>query len=69
MAPGRGTVFAEFSLDEETIANIRRQTAQGEKHLPEFFVEVKDEAGLVVARVHRQLYVRLKPPARPESKS
>jgi len=69
LAPGRGTVFAEFSLDEEMIANIRRQTAQGEKHLPEFCVEVKDEAGLVVARVHRQLYVRLTPPARPENKS
>ncbi|CAG1008560.1 acyl-CoA thioesterase [Burkholderiales bacterium] len=66
LAPGRGTVHAHFALGEDRLAEIRERTAQGEKFLPEFVVEVKDEAGTVVARVRRQIYVRLKPQVRPE---
>ena len=36
-------------------------TADGDKYLPEWYVEVVDEAGTVVARVHKVLYVRRKP--------
>ena len=66
VAPGRGTVGAVFSLGETQVQAIRAQAAGGQKVLPEFDVEVKDEAGELVARVKKTLYVRLKPRYRPE---
>ena len=65
VAPARGTVTARFVLTEERLRQIRAQAAGGEKVLPEFDVEVMDAQGAVVARVHRTLYVRLKPRYRP----
>jgi acyl-coenzyme A thioesterase PaaI-like protein len=65
VAPGRGIVSARFALDEARIADIRAQAAGGEKVLPQFSVDVKDEAGAMVARVYKTLYVRLKPRHRP----
>lgn len=61
VAPGRGTVSAHFHLSERRIAEIRTQAAGGDKVFPEFHVSVKDEAGAIVARVRKTLYVRLKP--------
>ena len=61
VAPGRGTVHAHFHLAEDRIAEIRAQAAAGEKVLPEFLADVKNEAGGIVARVRKILYVRLKP--------
>jgi acyl-coenzyme A thioesterase PaaI-like protein len=61
VAPGRGTVSAHFHLSEHRIAEVREQASGGEKIFPEFHVSVKDEAGAVVARVRKTLYVRLKP--------
>jgi hypothetical protein len=66
VAPGRGTVSAHFRLTEGRIAEIRAQAAGGEKVLPEFMVDVTDEAGGIVARVRKILYVRLKPRNRPQ---
>ncbi len=60
VAPGRGTVSAHFHLSAYRIAEIREQAADGGKIFPEFHVNVKDEAGGVVARVRKTLYVRLK---------
>jgi acyl-coenzyme A thioesterase PaaI-like protein len=65
VAPGRGTVSAHFTLSEARIGEIRAQASGGERVLPEFEVDVTDEAGAVVARVHKTLYVRLKPRHRP----
>jgi acyl-coenzyme A thioesterase PaaI-like protein len=65
LAPARGTVTARFSLTAERVGEIRAQTAGGDKALPEFGVDVVDAQGTVVARVHRTLYVRLKPRHRP----
>lgn len=67
VAPGRGTVSAHFHLSQKRIDDIRDQAAGGGKILPEFEVSVKDEAGTVVARVRKTLYVRLKPRHRPKS--
>ncbi|WP_434594492.1 DUF4442 domain-containing protein [Pseudomonas sp. R4-83] len=64
IAPGKGPVFARFTLDETLLAEIRRQTADGEKYLPQLQVDIHDGAGHLVARVGKTLYVRLKPPAR-----
>jgi acyl-coenzyme A thioesterase PaaI-like protein len=65
VAPGRGTVSAHFQLTEERIAHIKAQAAGGEKILPEFEVDVKDQSGAIVAKVRKTLYVRLKPRNRP----
>jgi len=61
LAPGRGTVSAHFVLSEARVAGIRAQAAGGERVLPEFEVDVTDESGVLVARVYKTLYVRLKP--------
>jgi acyl-coenzyme A thioesterase PaaI-like protein len=66
VAPGRGPVSAQFVLDESRLQEIRRQEAGGQKVLPQFDVEVKDESGALVARVRKILYVRLKPRYRPQ---
>ena len=66
VAPGRGKVTARIAIDEARIDEIRRQASDGSKVLPEFTADVVDEAGAVVARVNKTLYVRLK---RPEGSS
>ena len=62
--PGRGIVAADFRLDEARLDEIRQAAAGGEKYLPWFENEVVDRQGDVVARVRKQLYVRLKPDKR-----
>jgi len=57
--PGRGTVRAEFRLSEEQVEEVRRAAASG-KTEPTFVVQVKDEAGDVVADVEKVLWVRRK---------
>ena len=50
--------------------DLIHEAERGAKVFPEFHVSIKDEAGAVVARVHKTLYVRLKPrhrPAAPEA--
>jgi len=64
IAPGKGTVFARFNIDDTLLDEIRRQTAAGEKYLPQLQVDIHDGAGNLVARVGKTLYVRLKPQAR-----
>lgn len=60
--PGRGTVRAVFDWSEAQIAHIRTQAEGGKKVLPERDMCVLDSSGDVVARVHKTLYVRQKPP-------
>lgn len=64
IAPGKGPVFAEFSIDDGLLDTIRARTAEGEKYLPELQVDVRDGTGALIAKVHKTLYVRLKPRAR-----
>jgi acyl-coenzyme A thioesterase PaaI-like protein len=63
--PGRGTVTARFELDDATVDAIRAEAAGGAKVLHWFETEVVDEAGDVVARVRKQVYVRRAPGAAP----
>ncbi|MFG3255180.1 DUF4442 domain-containing protein [Streptomyces sp. NPDC048172] len=65
VAPGRGDVFAEFTLTEERLDEIRAATADGSKALPWFESEITAADGTVVARVRKQIYVRRKKDRRP----
>lgn len=60
--PGRGTVVAEFRLEDAVLDEIRATAAGGEKVLRWFETEVRDAGGDVVARVRKQVYVRQAPP-------
>lgn len=60
--PGRGTVAAEFRLDDAVLEGIRAATAGGDKHLHWFETPVSDADGDIVALVRKQVYVRRKKP-------
>ncbi|MCB1599611.1 MAG: DUF4442 domain-containing protein [Lysobacterales bacterium] len=62
ISPGRGDVFAEFLLRGEELDELRRNAAGGEKVLRWFSVDVRSKDDTLVARVQKQLYVRLKAP-------
>lgn len=64
VAPGREDVYAQFHLDETTVNELRAAAATGDKVLRWFETEVTTAAGEVIARVRKQLYVRLKPRVR-----
>ncbi|GMU44134.1 MAG: DUF4442 domain-containing protein [Xanthomonadales bacterium] len=58
--PGRSDVHAEFHVREEDLNAIRKGAAGGERVLHWFAVDVRGKDDTLVARVHKQLYVRLK---------
>jgi len=58
--PGKGKVRAEFRLTDAQLDDIREQLKALPKYEPTFLVEVKDEAGEVVAEVQKVLHVRKK---------
>ena len=58
--PGKGRVMARFELTDERVDQIRAATEGGDKMLPEWDVDILDESGELVARVHKVLYVRRK---------
>ena len=58
--PGTGTVSAQFSISEEQIRQIEQEARHGEKIFPKFQTEVIDEAGQVIAKLDKTLYVRRK---------
>jgi acyl-coenzyme A thioesterase PaaI-like protein len=60
LKPGKGTVAAEFRLDDAVVDEIRAAAAGGEKVLRWFEVDVRNEAGEAVSSVRKQLYVRRK---------
>jgi acyl-coenzyme A thioesterase PaaI-like protein len=56
--PGRGTVYAEFKLEQSFLDDVIAQTSKGEKYEPSMRVDVTDESGDVVATIEKQLYIR-----------
>lgn len=64
VSPGREDVYASFHLTDAMVEQLRTAAAGGEKVLHWFETEVTTASGDVVARVRKQLYVRLKPRAR-----
>jgi hypothetical protein len=66
--PGKGTVRAEFRLSDSQIDDIREKLKTLSKYKPVLTVEVKDEAGVVIAEVEKVVYVRKKQAAEPSGK-
>jgi acyl-coenzyme A thioesterase PaaI-like protein len=60
LKPGRGVVHACFDLDPAVLDELRAAAAGGDKVLRWFDTDVVDGDGEVVAKVRKQLYVRLK---------
>jgi acyl-coenzyme A thioesterase PaaI-like protein len=58
--PSQGTVTARFLITEKEIEDIIKNTSNGQKYLPEFSVDIEDEAGEKVAHVIKTLYIRKK---------
>lgn len=58
--PGKGTVRAEFRLDEQQLAQLRAQLREQERIEPTFAIDVLDAAGEVVARVEKVIHIRNK---------
>lgn len=67
IAPGKGDVYAHFVLEENAVEEMRAAAADGSKVLRWFEVDVKAADGTLIARVRKQLYVRLKPAQRPQA--
>ena len=60
IAPGRGTVTARFRLNDDQIAEIKNETADGKAYFPALSLDIVNESDEVVARVNKKLYVRKK---------
>ena len=58
--PGRGTVVADFRLEDTVVDQVRAAAAGGDKVLHWFENPILDASGEVVARYRKQVYVRLK---------
>lgn len=61
VSPGRSDVAAKFVLTEEKITEIRAATASGEKYLADFVVDIYSAEHILVAKVHRTVYIKRKP--------
>lgn len=61
LRPGRGTVHASVAVSDAEVDAIRASAADGEKHLPQWTLEIVDDEGELVATVLKTLYVRKKP--------
>lgn len=64
VAPGREDVYAHFKLEPTVVEELRAAAADGGKVLRWFETDVATASGEVIARVRKQVYVRLKPRAR-----
>ena len=66
--PGKGTVRAEFRLSDSQIEDIREKLKTLPRYEPVLSVEVKDEAGIVIAEVEKGLHVRKKEAVEPSGR-
>lgn len=60
LKPGRSHVRAHFHIPPEEIARVRGLADSGSKVEPEYDVDIVGSDGVLVARVHKVLYVRRK---------
>ena len=69
LKPGKGVLRAPHQITDRHLEEIRLATANGDKHFMAFTVEILDEQDQVVARVDKQVYVRLRKERRPRGNS
>jgi acyl-coenzyme A thioesterase PaaI-like protein len=60
VAPGREDVYAHFKLEPPVVDQLRQAAAGGDKVLHWFETDITTASGEVIARVRKQIYVRLK---------
>ena len=60
IVPGRSDVTCDFAVSEAVLDELRAAAADGSKVLRWFDCEIKAADGSLVARVRKQLHVRLK---------
>ena len=58
--PARNTLFADFRVDDETLANIRDQVTRDGESTFTWTVALKDAAGTIYAECDKVLYVAKK---------
>lgn len=58
--PGKGTVFGEFEIKKEQIAEIKNEVDNSGKKIFTFPCAVKDEDGKIIASLTKDVYVRRK---------
>ncbi|RDE19688.1 DUF4442 domain-containing protein [Motiliproteus coralliicola] len=56
----KGRVSSVIRVTEQQLAQIKSHTDGGDKHYPEFWLEILDEHGELVAKVKKILYVKRK---------
>ena len=61
---GKGKVSSKIRISNRELERIKQDTQEGDKVLPEFFVEIKDEDNQLVAKIKKTLYIRQKPKER-----
>ncbi len=59
--PGTGKLTATMIITDDMLADIKQATANGVKFLPEYPVEIINQAGDLVAKAVKTLYIRKKP--------
>jgi acyl-coenzyme A thioesterase PaaI-like protein len=62
LKPGRGTVWAHFEITDAMLTDIHAKTQGGEKYEPTYDVNVVNDAGEVIARVRKTLWIRARAP-------
>lgn len=60
VSPGRGTVRSVITISDRQLADINAHTADGDKYLPEFDLQVVDADENIVAKIKKTVYVRRK---------
>lgn len=61
IAPAKGEVYADFNLSQVMLDVIKSNTDAGQKYLFKVTVLIKNEAGQLVSKVMKTLYIRKKP--------
>jgi len=65
--PGRTTLFARFTLDEQELEAVRRELVHSRSVDRTYQVELTDKEGVVHAEVEKVIYIRLKERHQPQT--
>ncbi|MFN8845834.1 MAG: DUF4442 domain-containing protein [Bdellovibrionales bacterium] len=58
--PGKSNLYAEFKIDQKLLDEVILKTNSQDKYIFDLPVEVKDDAGHLIAQINKTLYVRKK---------